>query len=348
MDDAELDLNRLSRDFVDAMSGRVGDYSDMGIRFEPKICLIRCPEDLTELKDIVNLGHRFPRIGRPDRVIYNASEILKSGNFEIENHMEEILNRAITENRLEMYYQPIYDVKAGRFRSAEALVRLNDTQYGMVPPGLFIPAAEAMGLVLPIGEIVMESVFRFIAEHDLDALGLDYIEINLSVAQCMRRGFPDAVERLRQRYGIRPGQVNLEITETMFDNMGDVVEKNLWALYDKGYRFSLDDYGTGYSNIRRLSRLPLSLIKIDKSLVDVMFTPHGEVIMRNTVRMMQGIEKELVIEGVETEAAVNALAGMSCDFIQGYYYSKPLPEKAFLEFIGERAGIREEGIGNRE
>ena len=167
----------------------------------------------------------------------------------------------------------------------------------------------------------------------MDALGLSYIEINLSVAQCLQFDLPATVGRLQEKYGVDPRHINFEITETMFDNLSEVMDRNLRELVRMGYSFSLDDYGIGYSNIHRLSKLPLNIIKIDKSLVDEMFTENGEVIIRNTVRMMQGIHKELVIEGVETRDEMEALAAMSCDFIQGYYYSKPLSAEDFIQFL---------------
>jgi EAL domain-containing protein (putative c-di-GMP-specific phosphodiesterase class I) len=100
-----------------------------------------------------------------------------------------------------------------------------------------------------------------------------------------------------------------------------------------GYNFSLDDYGVGFSNIQRMSKLPIALVKIDKSLVDEMFTEDGNVIIRNTVRMMQGIRKQLVAEGVETRSQIDALSEMSCDHIQGFYYSRPLPADEFVTFL---------------
>ena len=180
---------------------------------------------------------------------------------------------------------------------------------------------------------MLEQVFRFISEHDLAALGLSYIEINLSVAQVLQTDLPQTVERLQKQYHIEPKQVNFEITETLHDSISDVLDRNVRTLRDMGYGFSLDDYGVGYSNIQRMSRLPLDIIKIDKSLVDDMFSEDGRVIIHNTVRMMQGIRKELVIEGVETREEVEVLSEMSCDFIQGFYYSKPLPVEAFVQFL---------------
>ena len=255
--------------------------------------------------------------------------------FAIRTNLDSILNRAITAKRLEMYYQPIYSVKEKRFVSAEALLRLNDSEFGMIPPGLFIPAAESRGLIVPIGNFVLEDVHRFISENDLDELGLSYIEINLSVAQCLQRDLPERMKRLSDKYGVSPDKINLEITETTYDNIGEVMEQNLTALTEEGYSFSLDDYGTGYSNMQRVSRLPLKIIKIDKSLVDDMHREDGLSIMRNTINMMKDIRKEIVAEGVETREGLEMLSEMGVDYIQGYYYSRPLPADEFKTFIKE-------------
>lgn len=337
-DHSVYDVKRLADTFLREAREHTRRYADMGVQFDPRLCLIRCPEDLSDWDDILSLGHKFTRFGPPEQVFFHAADIVASRNFDIENNMEDILTRAIRENRLEMYYQPIYSVKEKRFLSAEALVRLNDSRYGRISPGVFIPAAESLGLILPIGGIVLESVFRFISRHDLKRLGLDYIEINLSVAQCMQSDLPDILRGLMEKYGVTADQVNLEITETTFDNISNVVLENLEQLSKMGFTFSLDDYGTGYSNIQRVSKLPLHIIKIDKSIVDEMFSDNGRVIIRDTVHMMQGIHKQLVVEGAETKQAVDTLADMSCDYIQGFYYSRPLPADEFIEFLKEHNG----------
>ena len=234
-----------------------------------------------------------------------------------------------------MYYQPIYSFEHGRFISAEALIRLTDDEYGFISPGLFIPAAEKRGVILPIGDFVLEDVHKFISENDFDALGLKYIEINLSVAQCLQEELPVKLALLSDRYGVSPDKVNLEITETTYEEMGSVMETNLAALTGMGYTFSLDDYGTGYSNMQRVSKLPLKMVKLDKSLVDDMISEDGLSIVRNTVKMMRDIDKELVAEGVETKDRLEELEDMGCHFIQGYFFSKPLPADEFIAFIKE-------------
>ena len=218
------------------------------------------------------------------------------------------------------------------------MIRLNDSKYGFVSPGLFIPAAESRGLILPIGDFVLEDVYRFIAEHDLERLGIQYIEVNLSVVQCMQKDLPRKIKSLEVKYGVPPEKLNFEVTETTYDTVGGVIDGNLKKLSNMGYSFSLDDYGTGYSNMQRVSKLPLKMIKIDKSLVDDMATPDGMSIMRNTIHMMKDIRKELVVEGVETEEAFHELKDMGCDFIQGFYFSKPLSEDEFIAYVTARNG----------
>ena len=333
LEDMGVDVPALVPDFVDATTERVKRYADQGVRFAPKFCVIRLPDDMNAFQDIINMGHRFYNLGEPDRVLFIAESLVGSRNYRIVSHIDAILNRIITEDTLEMHYQPIFDIREKRFRSAEALARVKDTEFGMIPPSVFIPAAENAGLMWPIGMRILEAVYRFIAGHDLAASGISCIEINLSVSQCLQRELPETIRGLQEKYGVSPGQVNFEVTETMFDNLSGVMDKNIRELAEMGYTFSLDDYGVGYSNIQRLKSLPLRIIKIDKSLVDDMFTEDGKVILENTVRMMQGIRKALVVEGVETKEAVDAIGQLSCDFIQGYYYSRPMPEEAFMEFV---------------
>ena len=336
LDNADYDLESAASAFLSNTHDKFRNYADGSIFLDLKACLIRYPDDLREVNDILNLGHKFPQFGDKGQNFFRAAELVKSHDYEIVNHMEEILHRAITENSFEMYYQPIYDNRLHRFTSAEALIRLKDEKYGMIPPGLFIPYAEANGLILSIGRFVLEDVFRFIASHDFKILGLSYIEINLSVAQLLHSDLPDMIRRLQREYKVDPAQVNFEITETLYDNLSAVMDRNVRALKSMGYNFSLDDYGVGFSNIQRMSKLPIALVKIDKSLVDEMFTEDGSVIIRNTVRMMQGIRKKLVAEGVETRSQIDALSEMSCDHIQGFYYSKPLPADEFVDFLKDR------------
>lgn len=335
-DEEETGTEDVGERLLSGADGAIGDYAEMGVRFEPRVCLISVPEDLHQAEDIISLGHKFQKIDKRDQVSFRASEIVFSHFFVIEAHIEEILDRAIKENTLEMYYQPIYDVRSGGFHSAEALARIIDPEYGLIPPSVFIPAAETQGFIIPIGDAVLDQVFRFVSEHDLDALGLSYIEINLSVAQCMQSSLPEKIKALQEKYGVDPGQINLEITETTFENISQIMLENVNELIRLGYSFALDDYGIGYSSIQRVNHLPLKLIKIDKSMLDEVVSVNGRMILEHTVRMMQSIDKLLVAEGAETRDEVDMLELMDCDYIQGFYFSKPLPAEEFVRFLEEK------------
>lgn len=345
-DENEKDMEYIGERLYAEVGSQLQAYADNGVRFEPQVCLLQCPEDLKKAEDIINLGHTFYLYDTHRENTFYARDIVHSKAFAIRSHMEEILKRAIKEHHIVMHYQPIYNVHTGRFQSAEALARIVDPEFGLISPGLFIPAAEKLGLMVHIGDEVLEQVFRFISEHNIEALGLEFIEINLSVAQCMQTVLPEKIRNLQQKYGIKPCHVNLEITETSFENISEVVLENVNELIRMGYTFALDDYGIGYSNIQRVNHFPLKLIKIDKSMLDEVASQNGRMILEHTVRMMRSIEKQLVVEGAETRAAVDLLEKMDCDYIQGFYFSRPLPADDFIRFLEEQKK-RQSGTGEK-
>lgn len=342
-DEDEPDTVHFGERLLSETSSRIKRYTEMGVRFAPQVCLIRCPKDLQTAEEIISLGHNFHKIDKSKKTTYRADEIVCSRTFAVESRIVGILDRAIRQNHIQMLYQPIYDVRSGGFHSAEALARIQDPEYGTISPGIFIPAAETQGFIIPIGDAVMDQVFRFLSEHDLDELGLDYMEINLSVAQCMESSLPDKIRALQQKYGVDPGRVNLEITETTFGNISEIMVENVNKLIQMGYSFALDDYGIGYSSIQRVNHIPLKLIKLDKSMLDEVSSVNGRRILEHTMRMMQSIGKQLVAEGAETADEVEILKSMNCDYIQGFYFSRPLPADEFIRCVRERNGSAASG-----
>lgn len=329
-------IDGIGNNVILSVGEKVREEIGIGIRSKMRICLINCPKDLSRADDIISLGQKFTKIDKREQVVINASEIVNSGNFKVLVHVEEILNKAIKENHIEMYYQPIYDVHSKSFLSAEALVRISDPKYGLIPPGAFISAAEEQGQIIPLGDEIMDQVFRFVSENDLEAIGIHYIEMNLSVAQIMDASLPDKLKALQEKYNVNPSQINLEITETVYENVGEVMLENINKLIDMGYTFALDDYGTGYSNIQRVNKLPLKLIKIDKSVLDEVYTDNGRTIFTYTMQMMQKTGKEVVVEGAETIELIKILEDMGCDYIQGFYFSKPITKSEFISFIEKK------------
>ncbi len=304
------------------------------INLDSYVCVARCPEDISDFKALMVFGADFhEKIPNYDGTAVYAEDIFKQKNFSMATEINAIIDRALTNNNLHVYYQPIYSVEEQRFTSAEALLRLVDDTYGFVPPDIFITAAEKSGAIHRIGSFVLNEVCRFIASDDFKKLGLDYIEINLSVAQCMKGGLADEILATLDKYGVASSQINLEITETAASYNQNTMVENLAKLSGAGVSFSLDDFGTGYSNIDRVASLPLKIVKLDRTFVNNNEQPKMSVFVENFIRMFKDMNMEIVVEGIETEQMVKRFSELQCDFIQGYYYSKPIPEKDFVDFI---------------
>ncbi len=297
------------------------------------VCIADCPEDISDFKSLMAFGNDFhERVPYTGELLY-ASELFKQRDFRMMNEMDDIIRRGLENKSFQVYYQPIYSVEKKRFVSAEALLRLIDDEYGFVPPNLFIPVAERDGSINKIGDIVLENVCRFISSSHFTELGLDYIEINLSVVQCMQRGLADNILSTLQKYKVMPDKINLEITETAANYNQAVFVENMTKLIEAGISFSLDDFGTGYSNMARVASLPLKIVKLDKTFVDNSNKPKLHIFLKGTIKMLKDMDMEIVVEGIETEQMVETFSELNCDYIQGYFYSRPIPENDFIDFI---------------
>lgn len=186
-------------------------------------------------------------------------------HFDLMRDIDSIIENAITHKLFKVYYQPIYSIKDKHFNSAEALIRLFDDKYGFISPELFIPAAERSGAIHRIGAFVLDEVCRFISSEDFKKLGIDYIEVNLSVAQCMRNDLSEEILDIMKRHNVSSESINLEITETAASYSQENLVENMNELSASGIGFSLDDYGTGYSNMDRVSSMQFDIIKLDAS-----------------------------------------------------------------------------------
>ena len=304
-----------------------------GLTLEAVIAMVFAPDDMADEESIINFGHKFVQFAGPGHHLVRAADVVGTTDFHILNKMDEILRRAISTGAFEMYYQPIYSLRQGKFISAEALIRLHDPEYGMISPGVFIPEAEQRHLMQAVGVHVLHDVIKFIGSEEFAGLGLSYIELNLSGQQCIDRNIVNDIVSYQKKYKVSPDQINLEITETDYEDDNVHLMSNLFELADCGFALSLDDFGTGYSNLQRILRMPLKIIKFDKTMIDSMESLKGETVIKNAIILMQDIGMEIVAEGVEEWAQVDKLKKMGCDFIQGYYFAKPMPKDEFVEFL---------------
>jgi diguanylate cyclase (GGDEF) domain len=259
-----------------------------------------------------------------------------NSRYKMRKELDMIIDRALRENRFSVFYQPIWSINENRFICAEALLRLEDDEIGHYSPSAIIPAAEKSGAIIRIGEYVLNEVCRFMKSPEFERLGLDFMEINLSVVECMQENLTDSIIETLDSYGIPHNMLNVEITETALLSNKETVQQNLKRLAEEGVTVSLDDYGSGYSNLQRLAQIHFDIVKIDKGVSDNIADETMQIVVRNTIETFKELNLQVVAEGVETKKQLDIYSKFGCDYIQGYYFSKALPKDKFISFIEER------------
>ncbi len=237
----------------------------------------------------------------------------------------------------ELYFQPIYSLRKERFTMAEALLRFTHPVLGEISPVEFIPIAEKNGLAVKIDEWVIRHCCSFVQRYCLQTrLGLGTIEINLSAAGILQNFFPDKLLEITNSYGIDPSFIMFEITETAATTAHDLLSGCMTEMQMCGFRFALDDYGAGYANIAQVVNLPFYAVKLDRSLlVPQTYSKNTDVVFEDTLRMFRRMGKITVVEGVETEEEIARIRTLEADYIQGFVYAEPMPEKDFIAFLTE-------------
>ena len=296
-------------------------------------CLIEIPNDFNSVNEVTKFVNNYRQAISFKNDFTKYSDVSNDHNLIISNNLDQIIDTALKEKEFKVYYQPIYSVEKKKFISAEALVRLVSNKYGFISPGSFIPFAEKTGRIEEIDLTVIEEVFKFVSSTVFKMLGLSYIELNLSMAEIINPIFIKRVRELMLKYSVNPDNINMEITESFESSELGIINDNLRKLTDMGFKLSLDDYGTGYSNINRFVSLPISIVKIDKSLVDESENEGIKKILDYSFTLVKSLNKETVVEGIETEDQLNRFIEFGADFIQGYYFSKPLDFDKFVEFL---------------
>ena len=249
--------------------------------------------------------------------------------------VEEAVTRGLEEGGFEVYYQPTHYVD-GRLHGAEALIRLHDSVIGSVFPDEFIPVAEQIGMIDDLDNFVFAEVCRFIKGGIPDKYHMDCINVNLSVLHCMQPGFVSQINQIAEEIGIDKHKINFEITESVAASDYGMLSNIVTSLKREGYHFSMDDYGTGYSNMESIFSLDFDVVKIDKSILwSAEKSEVGRIVLENTVHMVRQMHREILVEGVETQAQIDLLSKLGVDYLQGYFFSRPIPKDAFVRYLSE-------------
>lgn len=254
------------------------------------------------------------------------------------------LQNALEREEFVLFYQPRMDARTGELAGAEALIRWQHPEKGMVPPVNFIPVAEASGLINPIGEWVLRTACKQGREWQEQENITCQIAVNLSSPQFQQANLASTVKSILQETGFDPYLLELEITESMFLEDTDDILHILDSLHGQGIGIAIDDFGTGYSSLSYLKRIPADIIKIDQSFVrNILENPQDAAIAGAIIEVGHAHNMRIVAEGIETEDQLEYLKMIACNEFQGYFFSKPVPAAEFANFAREFSSVQNGG-----
>ncbi|AUA35072.1 bifunctional diguanylate cyclase/phosphodiesterase [Pseudomonas fulva] len=248
--------------------------------------------------------------------------------------LESELRRALRRDELELHYQPRLNLADGRIVGLEALVRWRHAERGLLPPSEFVPLAEQSGLIVPLGYWVIARALRDMQALNTQGLAPLHMAVNLSFRQFQDSQLLATLSRLIAEYGVDAHWLEFELTETAVMRRNERVRQTMDALGRLGVRFSLDDFGTGFSSFVHLNSLPITLLKVDRSFVAQMdMREENRKLVHAMINLAHNLNLEVVAEGVESEAQLALLRGFGCNQVQGFLVSKPLPVDALIPFL---------------
>ncbi|MCL2657049.1 MAG: EAL domain-containing protein [Betaproteobacteria bacterium] len=321
-------VTRIARRILNTFSAPI-DIAGNALKISFSIGISLCPEHGTDTPSLLRCadlamyaakeqGRGVYRFYTPD-LNQRAMERL---------HIETGLRRALnTDDEFFLEFQPQIDLQSGKLVAAEALLRWRPSDGELISPARFIPVAEETGLILPIGERVLRNACAALARWQAAGLELPRIAINIAAPQFENRDFGTSVSQVLNDYGVPPHRLELELTESIIVRDADAALREMQSLKDLGVSIALDDFGTGYSSLSYLSRLPIDIVKIDRSFVLRSTEDRdAQTIVRSIVALAHALRYRVIAEGVETHAQLNLMRTSGCDYVQGYLLGRPMSE----------------------
>jgi len=309
------------------------------VHIQINCAIIDIPEqasDYDEFKNAVDQLFIEIKSGRRENIIiYNReNSINQQKKLDIVSALRDSIRNP---EQVKVYFQPIYNVNDSRMVSAEALMRIQDSNLGFLTPGEFVPIAEQTGLIIHLTEIVLSKVCTVINQLSKEKNIIDHISVNLSGEDFSSTAISKKLMNIISKEGVNPERIGFEITESMMLQSYEEVAKVIIEMSLKKVTFALDDFGKGYSNLQVLMELPYNYVKIDRSVI-AKSTINPKMLTLLT-EMLHKMEKQIVAEGVETEEELALIKRIGIERVQGYYFSKPLPEVEFLELVKRASTI---------
>ncbi|MBR1524638.1 MAG: EAL domain-containing protein [Lachnospiraceae bacterium] len=252
------------------------------------------------------------------------------------NDIEIALEKSIEKKSVQIYFMPIFSPITEKMERVEVLARIFDQKVGFIPPREFISEAEKNGSIISLGRHIFEKTCEFIKEQEPEMYGVGRISVNLSAMQLMQEGMAEEFIGISNKNGVSMDKISFDIAEVIDTDKDGIAESNMKKLTEAGAEFALNGYGSGYSSLENIMKLPISMVKIDRALV-ISYFEKDSMLLPDVIEMFRNQKLKIVLVGVETKDMARRLSVMGCDYLQGYFYSRTLPARDFVALM-KRAG----------
>jgi diguanylate cyclase (GGDEF)-like protein len=331
------DAGRVGRKIIDVLLEPIS-CNGHELHITTSIGISIYPFDSTDVETLVKNAdismYRAKELGR-NKVVYYTAEMNAGSRKQLA--LETNLRKALDRGELKLHYQPKINTTHNTVVGVEALLRWNHTTMGAISPAEFIPVAEDSGLIIPIGEWVLETAFKQLGEWHEAGHDTLTMAVNLSSAQLSRSGIEKSISNALANAGIDPGMTELEITENVAMQDIDSAIATLDKLKSTGINIAMDDFGTGYSSLGYLRRLPIDIVKIDQSFTrDIPDSKEGTLIAQAIIAMAKSLRLSLIVEGIENVRQLNYFKQQGCEVMQGFLFSKPVAANEVLKILNTR------------
>ena len=317
---------------VNAVLNEEVEVGEMFVKALNNVCFINCPKDIDDPGFLISFDGRLEMETYSGELRY-AEKLFDKKRFELRRDISKVIDRAFTDNLFYLQFQPVYSERDKRFVRAEAFLRLNDPEFGNISPDLLISEAEKTDSIHAITSFVIDEVCRFIAMPDYLLLGFEYIEINLSPAQCMWGDLLSVLLSTVRNYNVQPKSICFNITDVDSQEMFSKMKDNIDALAQVGFGILMDDFGAGIFEVERIAQMPLLGIKLDRAFVKEGLKSENRAVFEGSLRMIHDLDIDAVAVGVEDESMEQMLRELKCNYLQGYKFCMPLGKKELIRFI---------------
>ncbi len=307
----------------------------MQLEIHASKCMISCPEyakNLQELMDMIMMSlSESAKLGKRD-VVYPSEEYIKKGQRERDIIL--LLQKAIQEEGMEVFYQPVLNRETGKYDSAKALLRMKDQSMGEIGPAEFIPIAEKSGFMVDIEKFVLRETCRMISEQHLDELGLEKIYVDLSSLSCLQEDLAEHISEYLKDYPLGNVKLGFEVSEEIANSAGTIFERNMKAIQDMGVFLTLDAIKYGYADVQLLQKYKFDTIKLSRTFVWKMLKEKQSMdALVHIMRLLHQFDCKVIAEGIESQDQEVYFKKLDADYMQGFFFSKPIPAGEWAEFM---------------